>query len=166
MYAELAAKGTTTEQYRLADSVVEKRAAAGKEQVGVKAQHACSFAKCTNCPKHSLLFNVECPSVEDMDAFESAISSKQAIRGVMALPPTDPLHRLGFQVQHSNTCAPARPMGEAYYSNKIPKTECFPKLPWPLLCYHCGSDGEVQTPESLRTAFPQCSACRHKKVRP
>ena len=57
-------------------------------------------------------------------------------------------------------------MEEAYYSSAISKTECFPQLPWPLLCYHYGSSDEVQTPESLRTAFPQCSACRHKKVRP
>ena len=34
-------------------------------------------------------------------------------------------------------------------------------------CLHCGSDNEVGTPESLRTAFPQCSACRdNPKIKP
>lgn len=51
-------------------------------------------------------------------------------------------------------------MEDNYYSKKIPKTGCYPKLPWPLLCYHCGSDCEVSFPESSRsTVFPQCAAC-------
>jgi len=60
-------------------------------------------------------------------------------------------------------------MEGAYYSRKISKTECFPQLPWPLLCYHCGSDTDVEidSEKQLNHEFvgPQCTCCRNDGVK-
>ena len=100
------------------------------------------------------------------------------------LPPHHPLQRLGLQVNHNNSCIEPMHMEEQYYSKKIRKTQCFPKLPWPLLCFHCGSADQVacqiciaafaithfglqvETPQSIKTSFPQCSSCRNKGTPP
>lgn len=181
--SELAAKGTTTEQYRPSLSVVKKRAKAGDGQAGIKDQYIRSFIKCTNCPKYFLLYATQCPSLEDVEAFNSITSDINTCCGKLPLPPHHPLQRLGLQVNH-NSCTEPMHMQEQYYSKKIPKTQCFPKLPWPLLCFHCGSADQVacqtciatfaithfglqvEIPQSLRTSFPQCSSCRNKGTPP
>ena len=140
-YAELAAKGNTTEQYRPSINTTKKRAKVGEGQSGLKDQYIRSFAKCSNCPKLFLLYAAQCPTPADVEAFQSVTSDISTCCGKLPLPPNHDLHRLGLQVNHNNSCA--GPMEEQYYSKKIPKTQCFPQLPWPLLCFHCGSNDEV-----------------------
>ena len=165
-YTELAAKGTTTEQYRPSIKTAKKRAKAGEGQSGLTDQYIRSFIKCSNCDKSFLLYATQCPTQTDVEEFEAVTSDVNTRCGTLPLPPNHPLHRLGLQVQHKNNCT--LPMEEPYYnySQKIPKTQCFPKLPWPVCCFHCGSDDQVERPGSARTAFPQCSNCRGKRVAP
>ena len=40
------------------------------------------------------------------------------------------------------------------------------KLPWPMLCHHCGNNESVEHPASLRAACPQCSVCRSQGKQP
>ena len=84
-YAELAAKGTTTEVYRPSKDKAKKRAKAGEGQSGIKDQYIRSFLKCSNCTKHFLLYAAECPSEEDAAAFECVTGAPPAAISMLAV---------------------------------------------------------------------------------
>lgn len=104
-------------------------------------------------------------SEEQHMQWESAMA-EGAYCGSLPLPTDHPLvQELGLQVKESLTCMDL--MESAYYGTKIP-TSAFPR-PWPLRCFHCGSDDDVQVDSEKAAQHssvrPQCAACRASKVK-
>ena len=138
-----------------------------RKQEAIKAQYARMFFSCAGCGKPRIVYCSQGLTPAQIEQYEAATTDRNAYCGCNPLPDGHPLREEGpLQVKHRLTCM--KPVEQNYYSDKIPRSGSFPPGPWPLVCFHCGSNQDVQRDEQMQQVYqnvmPQCAGCRQKKT--
>ena len=153
-YDELKLSSSTSAEYRPSLSVKKakrKSSGGGKVQkLGPKTVR--TFYSCSNCGKPCLVYCSRALTATEQEAFILETEDRNGYCGKLPLLEENPLVRgVGVQVDTELRCeagGKCRAVELNMYSPHIPKNS-FPK-PWPKLCFHCGSDHDVQTDQALR----------------